>query len=108
VFYGSLWEIAILDPFYSYARLEASASAGALLLTGAIGPVRFFSSFGQLTLGYLLPISAKETKTSTELKLLVEREVLRDHPECVNAEVIIDPPEGVTPGVLRSTAKAPP
>jgi hypothetical protein len=67
----------------------------------------FFSSFGQLRLGYLLPMSAKETKTSAELKLLIERELLRDHPECMNAEVIINPPEGMRPWGASIYGKGP-
>jgi hypothetical protein len=42
-------------------------------------------------------MSDKELKTSAELKMLIERELRKDHPECRYAEVVINPPAGMGP-----------
>lgn len=40
---------------------------------------------------------AKETKTAAELKVLIENELRKNHPECAHAEVIIKPQAGLSP-----------
>jgi hypothetical protein len=40
---------------------------------------------------------AKEAKTAAELKVLIENELRKDHPECAYADVVINPPAGLSP-----------